>query len=641
MKKIALLGNPNTGKSSVFNLLTGLNQKVGNFAGVTVSLKTGLFRLGEEEIQLIDFPGTYSVFARNNEEKIVGEVMSNDGHKFFPDALIVVVDASNLERNLLLVDQLSELNLPTTVVLNMSDVVARRGLKTDIEGLKKAYPLAHFVEINARVKMGRSRLLDGIKEALKDQPSSKYTFPFVLDSEGQKNDVEKRRNKIESLMSSLQSIEENGQNKSKYFDRILLHPIFGYVIFLGVLLVVFQSIFSLAVYPMDWIDSGFTEMSNALLNVLPEGQVADLLCNGVIAGIGGVVVFIPQIAFLFFFLGVLEETGYLSRVIFLMDRIMRPLGLNGRSVVPLMSSLACAIPGVMSARMISNWKERMITIFVAPLMSCSARIPVYTILIALVIPNTEVLGFINVQGLVLLGLYLLGLFSALLIAYLMKWMIKDRDRSFLLLELPAYKMPRWKNVTLMMYDKTKGFVVDAGKIILAISIVLWFTASYGPSGEVKHLTEVDFPGETIESSQQLASVQLENSFIGIFGLAIEPVIKPLGYDWKIGIALITSFAAREVFVGTLATIYAVEEDEDENQPLLQQMKSQTFSNGQPVFTIASGISLMVFYVYALQCMATVAVVKKETQSWKWPVIQLVFMGVLAYLASYITFVILK
>lgn len=617
--------------------MTGLNQKVGNFTGVTVELKSGKIN-GAPDYQMIDFPGVYSLFPNSGEEQIVMDVLSNSEHDAHPNAIITVVDSSNLERNLLLFDQIYELNIPNILVLNMADVSSRAGLKTDLDKLSAAYPDMQIIEMNARVGLGKKRLLEAIK-SISFESKTKTVFPFRADAEEQNTDTLNRRNKIESLVEACQTREKDNRDRF-ILDKGFAHPVLGYGIFILVLFIIFQSVFALASYPMDWIDMGFSWITEVLHNNLPPGVLTELLSDGILPGIGGVLIFIPQIALLFFFLGVLEETGYLSRVIFLMDRLMRPLGLNGRSVVPLISSLACAIPGIMAARTIANWKERLITIFVAPLMSCSARIPVYTVLIAIVIPDKEVLGFINLQGLVLLGLYLLGLVSALLMAVVMKMFIKSKDKSFLLLELPPYKGPRWGNVIVTMWAKTRSFVFDAGKIILTISILIWFTASYGPKGHVSAL-EAEAFGTTVENEGELAALRLENSYIGIMGQTIEPVLRPLGYDWKIGIGLIASFAAREVFVGTMATIYSVHDSDENSKTLLDKMRSQTFKSGQPVYTLATGVSLMVFYVYALQCMATVAVVKKETNSWKWPILQLVSMGVIAYLAAWITYQILS
>jgi ferrous iron transport protein B len=398
---------------------------------------------------------------------------------------------------------------------------------------------------------------------------------------------------------------------------------------------------------MDFIDGLFVSFSNWSSDILPAGLLNDLISQGIIPGIGGVVVFIPQIALLFFFISILEESGYLSRVVFIMDKIMRPFGLNGKSVVPLISSVACAIPGVMAARTIADWKERLITILVAPLMSCSARIPVYTLLISLVIPQKYLFGFINLQGVVLFALYFLGLLSALVIAIILKLLIKNKEKGFLLLELPSYKMPRWSNVGINVLEKVKIFILDAGKIILSISIILWALATFGPGenmdGAEKYVrANPSFEKLTIEEqNQHVAAARLESSYIGIFGKAIEPAIRPLGYDWKIGISLITSFAAREVFVGSLATIYAVQDDGGENVRLIERLKNEKNKHNVPVFTLASGVSLMIFYVFAMQCMATLAVVKRETNSWKWPLIQVVFMGFIAYFGALISFQLLS
>jgi ferrous iron transport protein B len=461
----------------------------------------------------------------------------------------------------------------------------------------------------------------------------------------QQKDTEQKFQEINALIKNcvLQDSSLQSRRKVTRLDTLFVHPIWGYSIFLVVLLALFQLIFTLASFPMDLIDSLFGSFSAYLHGVLPAGMFTELLANGIIPGIGGVIIFVPQIVLLFFFIGILEETGYMSRVVFIMDRIMRPFGLNGKSVVPLLSSAACAIPGVMASRTISNWKERLITILVAPLMSCSARIPVYTLLISLVIPNRMVFGFLNLQGLTFFALYALGIISALLVSVVLRMFIKTKEESVLLLELPDLKSPRWKNVGITVFDKARLFLVGAGKIIVAISIVLWALGTFGPTERIQNAVQkIEKP--TSKNAEQLAAyekqvnaVKFENSYIGILGKTIEPVIKPLGYDWKIGISLITSFAAREVFVGSMATIYSVDADGEETRSLLEKMKQEKNSDGQPVYTLASGLSLMVFYVYAMQCMATFAVVKRETKSWKWPIIQLAYMGVMAYVSSWIIF----
>jgi ferrous iron transport protein B len=646
--KIALLGNPNTGKSSIFNLLTGLRQTIGNFPGVTVEKKSGNLKVSGEEHLLTDFPGVYSIYPRTKDEEVVYSALTNKQSLEFPDLAIYVVDASNLERNLLFFTQLYDLNIPMVMVLNMWDVTSKRGIELDLDILQKRFPDVQIITTNARVGLGKNRILDAIKNVIAEERIEKIIPNYAPAAKEnitiQEEEAKERFKEIKKIIAEVE-VSKKGKtdNFSRKIDRILVHPIFGYLIFISILLVVFQFIFSFASIPMDMIDGLFVSLSNWICDIMPKGMLTDLISQGVIPGIGGIFVFIPQIALLFFFISILEETGYLARVVFIMDRIMRPLGLNGKSVVPLMSSAACAIPGIMSARTIADWRERMITILVAPLMSCSARIPVYTLLISLVIPNKKVLGILNLQGIVLLGLYLLGIIAAIVVSLILKQLIGKREQGFLLLELPSYRSPRWSNIGINILEKVKVFVLDAGKIILAISVILWALATFGPSNQMKtsernliQSTEYKLLSPT-EKQQRLASVKLESSYIGIMGKSIEPIIKPLGFDWKIGIALITSFAAREVFVGSLATIYAVNDDSESNLKLIEKMHQEKSNNGKHVYTFASGISLMVFYVFAMQCMATLAVVKRETLSWKWPIIQLVYMGFLAYFGALISF----
>lgn len=639
--KIALVGNPNTGKSSIFNMITGMRQHVGNFPGVTVDVKTGEMKLGEDTAQLIDLPGTYSIYPRSADERVVYESLTSQTTNEGPDTIIVVLDTSNLQRNLLLASQVYDLGLPTLFVLNMNDVARRRGITVDESALKKHFPEAHIVSSNARAGIGKSAILEGLQQ-LPERKSKRIEPCDMNDFPGQEKETVRRYKALKKVIGDAEKVVSKHDFVNKG-DKILTHPVLGYVIFAAILLVIFQFIFAFASYPMDLIDSAFTSLSSWTSTKLPQGIFTDLLTEGVIPGIGGVVIFIPQIALLFFFISIMEETGYLARVVFIMDRLMRPLGLNGKSVVPMMSSVACAIPGVMAARTISDRKERLITILIAPLMSCSARIPVYTLLIALVIPKTIILGVFNAQGLVLFGLYFLGTAMALIVALILKVLIKTDEKGFLLLELPEYKAPRWGNVGLVVLEKVRVFVWDAGRIILAISILLWALASYGPSGRMQkaenealvtaHSQQLD-----AEATEQLvASARMENSYIGIMGKAIEPAIEPLGYDWKIGISLITSFAAREVFVGSMATIYAVEDDGEEQTPLIDKLREEKRSDGSPVYSLATGTSLMIFYAFAMMCMATLAVVKRETKSWKWPLIQLGYMGVLAYFGAMLTY----
>ncbi|PWL31543.1 MAG: ferrous iron transporter B [Fluviicola sp. XM-24bin1] len=642
--KIALVGNPNTGKSSIFNMLTGMRQHVGNFPGVTVDVKTGGMKLGEASASLVDLPGTYSIYPRSADERVVYESLTVTTKEDQPDAVMVVLDASNLQRNLLLAGQVYDLGLPTLFVLNMNDVAKRRGISVNEEGLGKHFPEAEIVSANARAGIGKSSIQEALQQ-LPERTSQRVEPCEMNDFLGQEEETVRRYKEIKKMLPDVESVVSKHDFTSKW-DRILTHPIFGYAIFAAILMIIFQFIFAFANYPMDLIDGAFSSLSSSTASMLPEGIFTDLLTQGIIPGIGGVVIFIPQIALLFFFIAILEETGYLARVVFIMDRLMRPLGLNGKSVVPMMSSVACAIPGVMAARTISDRKERLITILIAPLMSCSARIPVYTLLISLVIPETKVWGVINAQGLVLFGLYFLGTAMALIVALVLKALIKTDEKGFLLLELPEYKAPRWGNVGLVVLEKVRVFVWDAGRIILAISIVLWALASYGPSERVKEaenqalVTAGKLRLDKAETDQLVESAKMENSYIGIMGKTIEPAIEPLGYDWKIGISLITSFAAREVFVGSMATIYAVEDDGEKQTPLIEKLHKEKRSDGSQVYSLATGVSLMVFYAFAMMCMATLAVVKRETKSWKWPLVQLGYMGFLAYFGALITYQIL-
>jgi ferrous iron transport protein B len=646
--KIALLGNPNTGKSSVFNLLTGMRQKVGNFPGVTVEKKTGVFYDGDQSIEIIDFPGTYSLNPRSLDEEEVSKVLKDKNNTDYPDLIMAVIDASRIENNLFLFTQLYDLGLPMVLVLNMWDLAKKQGVQIDLEKLQDCFPDITIISTNARVGIGKERIIETISNHKKRENTRfiKDDEKFdEADSNFERKQVEYRKKKIQKLTPSF--VKKEKLKKTSKLDLLFVHPLWGYLFFLMVLMVIFQFIFSFASYPMDWIESTFLYLSQLASDSLPSGVVNNLISQGVIPGIGGVFIFIPQIALLFFFIAILEETGYLSRVVFIMDRIMRPLGLNGKSIVPLISSLACAIPGVMSTRTISNWKERLITILIAPLMSCSARIPVYTLLIALVIPEGYVMGFINIQGLVLFGLYLLGIIGALVTAFVLKLIIKNKAKGVLLLELPNLKTPVWRNVGFTVLEKIKIFVFDAGKIILAISVILWFMASYGPGDTIEKSSQNVMKSQRYlkssddEKQSMKSSVMLEHSYIGNLGKFIEPVIEPLGYDWKMGISLITSFAAREVFVGSLSTIYAVHDEREEKQKLRKTMKNEKRKDGTPTYTLASGMSLMVFYVFAMQCMSTVAVVKRETQSWKWPIIQIAFMGIMAYAFALLTFLILS
>jgi ferrous iron transport protein B len=691
--KIALLGNPNAGKSSLFNQLTGLNQKTGNFPGVTVDKLSGLWNIdANTQAEIIDLPGLYSLFPKSADERVVIDILANPIHSDYPDLAIVVADASNLKRNLLLFSQISDLGVPTVLAINMIDVANSQGI--DINSLKLSKELGVPVaEINAKKGIGVNGLKLAVQKVLKERPNQhdfSWTnnygtlFDTVQQRFGLKNnylaalyvsqtqnlsflqnpeieqlkvlgekagfdtlkfqsaDTIQRYQKIDKWVSS--SIDNTtAQNQATSFtekiDRIALHRVWGYLIFFGILFLMFQAVFTWATIPMDAIDSGVAELNTWLKGVLPTSKLTDLLTDGLLAGIGGVVIFIPQIVFLFAFIALLEETGYMSRVMFLMDKLMRRFGLSGRSVVPLVSGIACAVPAIISTRNIDSWKDRLVTIMVTPLMSCSARLPVYTILIALVVPQQKVLGGIfDLQGLVLLGLYLLGFIAAISFGFVLSKILKIKEKGYFIMEMPSYKAPRFSHILLQIFNSAKTFVLEAGRIIVAISVVLWVLSSYGPGDSMEQAesqVKEAFPTlEGIELENRIASQRLENSYAGHLGKTIEPIIKPLGYDWKIGIALITSFAAREVFIGTMSTIYSLGGSDEASPTIKKRLASEINpQTGKPMYTLALGVSLLLFYVFAMQCMSTLAATYRETKSWQYPIAQLVFMTGLAYLSA--------
>ena len=610
LRKIVLAGNPNCGKSSLFNQLTGLKQKITNVPGTTIENKEGTYKVGSTQIKLIDTPGTYSFNPKSLDEKEAVKVFFEDPP---PQTILYIADAANLKRNLFYFSQLAQHNIPMVLALNMLDIADFKGFEIDIDRLEKELGIRVF-KINARTGEGT----DAIKKVLaEEQFVPHYAFGSELD-----HTHETHYDSISKLLNKTTTLKSKRELISNKIDAYATHPILGYLMFLVVLLVIFQSVFTLASYPMDWIEAGFASLSEFLSTVLPDGWLKRLVINGLIAGIAGVVVFVPQIAILFFFMGLLEDTGYMARVSFIMDKMLRGLGLSGKSVVPLLSGAACAIPAIMSTRNIENWKDRLITIMVTPLMSCSARLPVYTLLISVAIPSTMIFGVVNLQALVMLAMYVLGTVAALVAAVVFKWLIKHDIPSYFIMELPIYHSPRWNNIWINCWQKSLSFVKEAGKVILIVSVVLWFLASYGP---------------TDESNLQLKQAdKIEESYAGYFGKAIEPSIKPLGFNWKIGISLITSFAAREVFVGTMSTIYSVGDEENFEQ-IREKMNKDTDENGKPVYTLAVVLSLMVFFAFAMQCMSTLAVVYKETKTWKWPAIQFVYMTTLAYLSSWLVF----
>ena len=692
---VALIGNPNTGKTSVFNQLTGLNQQVGNYPGITVEKKIGFCKLTSKiKANILDLPGTYSLNASSIDENVVIELLLNKNDKLYPDVALVVTDVENLKRNLLLFTQIKDLEIPTILVINMADRMKFKGISLDIPYLEE--------QLKTKIALISSRKGYGIDElknliinynSLSSEPclnassiDSEYfdtlrkTFPnqllyklwLVITQDVNFMNLERKeiRNSFTKSHSDLKRLQQKETIKRYQFindvlkvghkidtsiakdfrsklDRVLTHKFWGYFIFFIILFVIFQSIFEWSKVPMEFIDTTFATLSVLANEAMPAGVLTNLISQGIIPGIGGILIFIPQIAFLFLFISVLEESGYMSRVVFLMDKIMRKFGLSGKSVVPLISGTACAIPAIMATRNIENWKERLITILVTPFTTCSARLPVYAIIIALVIPDTRILGFLNLQGLTLMLLYLLGFGMAIFSAYILNKILKINGKTFFVIEMPNYKLPMLKNVAINVVEKTRAFIFGAGKIILAISIVLWFMASYGPGKKFNNAEAIitakseNTIVSKLEFKNKVAAYKLENSYIGIMGKAIEPAISPLGYDWKIGIAIISSFAAREVFVGTLATIYSVGGNENEDTIKNKMGAEINPETGAKIFNFASGISLLLFYAFAMQCASTLAITKKETNSWKWPLGQLIFMSGLAYIVALIAFQILK
>ncbi len=692
---VALIGNPNTGKTSVFNQLTGLNQQVGNYPGITVEKKIGFCKLPNNvKANILDLPGTYSLNASSIDENVVIELLLNKNDKLYPDVALVVTDVENLKRNLLLFTQIKDLEIPTILVINMADRMKFKGITLDIpyleEHLKTKIALissrkgfgidelkkriVNYKTISSEPCLNASVIdpdyFNGLRKAFPNQLLYKLWLVITQDVNFLNLDRNEIRNSFTKSHSDLKRLQQKETIKRYQFindvlkvglnidttiakdyrsklDRVLTHKVWGYVIFFLILFVIFQSIFEWSKIPMDFIDASFASLSTLAAANLPAGVLTNLISQGIIPGIGGILIFIPQIAFLFMFISILEESGYMSRVVFLMDKIMRKFGLSGKSVVPLISGTACAIPAIMATRNIENWKERLITILVTPFTTCSARLPVYAIIIGLVIPDTRVFGFLNMQGMTLMLLYLLGFGMAIFSAYILNKILKIKGKTYFVVEMPNYKLPLFKNVGINVIEKTKAFIFGAGKIILAISIVLWFLASYGPGEKFnnaeKIITEktMNNPLPKPEFENAVASQKLENSYIGIMGKAIEPAISPLGYDWKIGIAIISSFAAREVFVGTLATIYSVGGSENEVTIKNKMAAEINPVTGEKIFNFASGISLLLFYAFAMQCASTLAVTKKETNSWKWPAGQLIFMSGFAYVVALITYQMLK
>lgn len=696
--KVALIGNPNTGKTSIFNALTGLNQKVGNYPGITVEKKIGHCKLTDNvKAEVIDLPGTYSLNANSMDERVAVDILLNKNETLHPDVVAVIADIENLKQNLLIFTQIKDLNIPTILVVNMADQMKRKGISIDVPALER--------ELKTKVILTSTRTRNGLDELKSvlancaDLPTYSFLdinrldapyfhnlttlFPkenayklwliishntdFIeshkeIDLAGLRNTKSEsqikqmkqretilRYQQINEILKKTYSIDlSQAKTLRAKLDKVLIHKVFGYIIFALVLLLVFQAVYDWSSYPMDWIEENLEKFTKWTSKKLPEGALTELLTEGILPGITGILIFIPQIAILFFFISLLEESGYMSRVVFLMDNIMKRFGLNGKSVVPLISGAACAIPAVMIARNIESWKERLITILVTPFMTCSARLPVYLIIIALVIPDGEFL-FISYKALTLFALYVLGFVAALLSAFVLDKLLKiKKGKSFFIAEMPNYKLPLWRNVAITVYDKTKSFVLGAGKIILAISIILWFLASHGMGEKYNN---IENEATTLAQQQQwdetqtahfIESSQLEYSYLGYIGKAIEPIFKPLGYDWKISIGVLSSFAAREVFISTLASIYSLggdldTEEEEGERTILEKLRSETRTDGTPVYTFATGISLLLFYAFAMQCLSTMAVVRRETNSWKWTALQWCFMTGVAYLSAMLAY----
>jgi ferrous iron transport protein B len=654
---IALIGNPNSGKSTLFNSLTGLHQKTGNYSGVTVDKHYGTYQLNGIEYQITDLPGTYSLYPKSMDEEVACKALLNEQEKI--DVVVIVVDSSNLKRHLLLATQVIDLKKPCVMVLNMIDEAEKNNIIIYKEELEKLLGIK-VITTNSRKKEGIKELKEAITEA-KNSDSIFYNFEkqkqLFPQADSYEQVITSQFNNTKQNSSDIKAFEladnihrfakinyivakcikqpkQLSKSHTQKLDSFFTHKFFGFAFFFFVLFIIFQFIFYVAEYPMTWIEEGFAQLMSFTANALPAGQLNDLVVNGILAGISGIVVFVPQIALLFFFIAILEDTGYMARASFILDKVMRRFGLNGKSVIPMISSVACAVPSIMSTRTITNWKDRIITILVTPLISCSARLPVYTLLISIMFAGKQTfLGF-NYQGLVLMAMYVLGFVAALLAAYILKRVLKTEEKSYFIMELPVYRKPQWQTVAMLVFDKVKVFLFDAGKIILAISVVLWFLTTHAPGNAFEEIDKKAQASPITLSEESINAEKLEASYAGVLGKKMEPIIKPLGFDWKIGIALITSFAAREVFVGTMATIYSSGDSENTETLREKLIAEKNFETQQPSYSNAVCWSLLVFYVFAMQCMSTLATTYRETKHWKWPAIQLVFMTGLAYLSSF-------
>ncbi len=682
----ALAGAPNSGKSSLFNRLTGLRQKVGNYPGVTVDKHSGSIQIGGRTAVLVDLPGCYSLYPSSDDERVVLHSLMQTEQIDSPEAIIHVADANHLNRSMLLLSQIVDLGFPVISLLTMADMALADGIEVDVSELELKMGVK-IIPVNGRTGEGldvleeelekgleqankpfipdfryKTELTESIKLRLdlqnyyaahlmacqqgKSDRLPAYDFRNLEGNEvfnairAEVSDKQERLSRVETLLIGVETrMKGEKLGIGQRADRVLTHPVWGSIIFMAVLFLLFQSIFTWATPLMDLVDQSVAIISHEIRSSLPAGFLTDLICDGLIAGLGGIVIFIPQISILFGLVAILEESGYMTRAVFLSDKLMRKNGLNGRSLVSLISGVACAVPAIMATRTIGNWKERLITIFVTPFISCSARLPVYIVLIAFIVPEERIWGVMSLQGLVMFGLYLLGAAAAILSAAVLKRILKTKESSFLMMEMPQYQWPQWRNVFFTIYEKSKVFVIEAGKIILIISVILWVLSSFGPTEDMKRAEEtvdqmrIEGIIEDEEYENVLAAYKLESSYVGHLGKAIEPVIRPMGFDWKMGIALITSFAAREVFVGTMATIYSAGSSDDEITIIERMRNERDLITGDLVYTPMRSLSLLLFYVFAMQCMSTLAIVKRETKSWLIPIAQFFFMTGVAYLAS--------